>query len=535
MSRGRKAGHEMPEPATPRPTRLGPRALAATGLALALGLLVAHATWCNFISDDAFIVARYARNVLAGHGWVYNVGERVEGYTSFLWVALTVLLGFVGIDLVTAVRVLSIAGASLGIVVLYVCAPHLGIRRHSLLACLAPLFFACNDIVACWALGGLETCGYAGLIVLALYLAERAATSDRTLPLLLAGIVGGLTGLVRPEGAAVPAILAVALLVRRPRGIGRLLVAFVVPAAAIIGVHLLWRHSYYGDWLPNTYYAKVDHTAAVVARGWRYVLNFVRDTGGLFVWGVPFALAWLPRAGAFARTASVLGLVLTLGVILVGGDGLPMYRFMVPIVPLWALLVAKLIADLSEALYTPRVTAGARAAITSLVVIAVALSVVRVPADSSQYVNYRVQKDVEVPRWRAAGQWLAQHASTDASIACVPIGAIGYYSNLRLYDMLGLTDRHIAHKPVELGHGWAGHEKTDGPYILAQQPTYLLLGNIAVRDQRTPPDSPDFCRPPNTAIRAREQDIFVPRLRQQYRPRIVPLADGLYFHFFELR
>ena len=40
------------------------------------------------MSDDGFIGFRYVQNALAGHGFVYNPGERVEGYTNFLWVAL---------------------------------------------------------------------------------------------------------------------------------------------------------------------------------------------------------------------------------------------------------------------------------------------------------------------------------------------------------------------------------------------------------------------------------------------------------------
>src|SRR5262245_10792520 len=42
------------------------------------------------VVDDAFIYFRYAENFANGRGLVWNVGERVDGATSFLW---TVLLG----------------------------------------------------------------------------------------------------------------------------------------------------------------------------------------------------------------------------------------------------------------------------------------------------------------------------------------------------------------------------------------------------------------------------------------------------------
>src|SRR5262245_21524173 len=41
-----------------------------------------------WVSEDAFITFRYVANVLAGHGPVFNVGERVQGYTHPLWFIL---------------------------------------------------------------------------------------------------------------------------------------------------------------------------------------------------------------------------------------------------------------------------------------------------------------------------------------------------------------------------------------------------------------------------------------------------------------
>ena len=40
------------------------------------------------VADDAYISFQYAKNWISGHGLVFNPGERVEGYTNFLWVAL---------------------------------------------------------------------------------------------------------------------------------------------------------------------------------------------------------------------------------------------------------------------------------------------------------------------------------------------------------------------------------------------------------------------------------------------------------------
>ena len=86
--------------------------LRVLGLAVALALLLLHAFRYDFVADDAFITARYVRNLLAGEGLVYNPGERVEGFTSPLWAASLALLGALGVDLAHAMRGLSLESRS---------------------------------------------------------------------------------------------------------------------------------------------------------------------------------------------------------------------------------------------------------------------------------------------------------------------------------------------------------------------------------------------------------------------------------------
>mgnify|MGYP004280342605 CR=1 FL=1 len=64
------------------------------GILLLLPLFVLLGWWqwhyVGYVKDDTFISMRYARNLAMGHGLVFNYGERLEGYTNFLWVMLTV-------------------------------------------------------------------------------------------------------------------------------------------------------------------------------------------------------------------------------------------------------------------------------------------------------------------------------------------------------------------------------------------------------------------------------------------------------------
>ena len=92
--------------------RYGRRGVLWVALAL-LGLCLAgHALHYDYVVDDAFISFRYAQNFLQGHGLVYNPGERVEGYTNFLWVLLVALGMVAGADPAPPARFLTIASWS---------------------------------------------------------------------------------------------------------------------------------------------------------------------------------------------------------------------------------------------------------------------------------------------------------------------------------------------------------------------------------------------------------------------------------------
>src|SRR5215813_6739804 len=88
-------------------------------VALAAAVLVAHSLVWNFVTDDAFISFVYSRN-LARHGQlVFNLGERVEGYTNFLWTVILAAFLKVGLAPEIVSRVL---GTACGVVTLVVCA-----------------------------------------------------------------------------------------------------------------------------------------------------------------------------------------------------------------------------------------------------------------------------------------------------------------------------------------------------------------------------------------------------------------------------
>jgi hypothetical protein len=86
---------------------------------------------------------------------------------------------------------------------------------------------------------------------------------------------------------------------------------------------------------------------------------------------------------------------------------------------------------------------------------------------------------VSTPEFVMIGRSLRDIAQPGDSIALVPIGAIGFYSGMTVYDMVGLVDPTIAHEPFSqeyIKSSWRpGHDKGDGLYILQLMPTYILI------------------------------------------------------------
>ena len=71
----------------------------------------------RWVCDDIFITFRYIDNWFDGFGLVYNAGERVEGYTHFLWLVVLAAARAAGFNVVGASMWIGIA-AYVGTIIL---------------------------------------------------------------------------------------------------------------------------------------------------------------------------------------------------------------------------------------------------------------------------------------------------------------------------------------------------------------------------------------------------------------------------------
>ena len=238
-----------------------------------------------FLTDDAFISFRYTRNLLEGHGLVFNPGEYVEGYTNFLWILeLAAIWGIFGVRPEHAAPWLSVAytvGTVAAMLWWVVRLPSL--RNRGLVGWMALGLLCSSATFAVWTSGGgLETRQFtffitASVVCLCLY-------HDRRWGLLAASLSLAAAELTRPEGLLLAACcfgwFAVQRLVRERKisaPLIRDMILLVAPFAALVAAHYLFRYAYYGEWLPNTYYAK--HVRPWYESGFRYLWAAALETG----------------------------------------------------------------------------------------------------------------------------------------------------------------------------------------------------------------------------------------------------------------
>ena len=305
-----------------------PRLYFAIAILPWLALLgwLASVSW--FLTDDAFISFRYARNLLEGHGLVFNVGERVEGYSNFLWVLeLAAIWGAFGIRPEHAAPWLSVAYTVGTIAVMLWWALRTpGLAYRGLTAWMAVGLVCSSATFAVWTSGGgLETRQFTFFIVLAVVC--LALHRRNRWGLLSASLSLAAAALTRPEGPLIAAICIGWYAVQSMADAGRLrpdwrrLAYLIAPCAIIIIAHFLFRYGYYGEWLPNTYYAK--YVRPWYEMGFRYLWAAALETGLYLL----LALAWVAlrqrwrerRDGTYALV--LLLIVVHMGYVMrLGGD-----------------------------------------------------------------------------------------------------------------------------------------------------------------------------------------------------------------------
>ena len=308
--------------------------------------------------DDAYITFRYARNLLHGHGPVFNIGERVEGFTSPLHLLLSALLMVVlpGIDILFKAK---IVGALFALLSLYLVNKFLreaGQKQSTII--IVQLIMASNVNFAITAVNGLETTLFgAMLLIFAIQLRRELIGNGR----IWSGIILFICLLTRPETLILAPLvfgfrylLAARFDSEQRHRLMRMALQFAIPSTIFFVV----RYSYYGSLLPNTYYAKSLPMTQGILWGIRYLAhplsqNAYNETG-LFsskhklafelamacFWSLAAIGAWNIRKQLEGRIALLAASASIIFILRCGGDWMTGWRFMIAALPFIAYMQA---------------------------------------------------------------------------------------------------------------------------------------------------------------------------------------------------
>ncbi len=429
------------------------------------------------IVDDAWITYAYARNLAHGQGIAFNPGERVEGCTAFLHMALLAPFSWLTarLDLVAvALNIVAWAGvvALLWSFIRKFSGPRVGVLGLFLTA-----FALLGLSGAAWTFSGMEMplVALAWLAAVAVHLRER---EKNTVPWASA-LLTVAAGLLRPDGILVAPTLAISTWwADRGKRDWKNAGIYCALVIGLFGGYWLWRWSYFGYFLPNTFYAKVTTVSlSLTLSGVRYV---VRWLFGMVVpcFGLLAFIAARREAPAPRWVKLMLALVATsLGYcLLVGGDFFSFHRFLLPsyapmLLATWWCGVAwrRKRRRRATAPERPRPVKIAIAA-ALFIVCQFVYFIGRVPPQGLVH-EFIVQNTQD---WQRIAAMLPADTPPDAVIATVPIGALGYFSHRYILDLVGLTDVHIAHAPAPTGVGITGHEKYDIDYVMQRAPQLIL-------------------------------------------------------------
>ncbi len=484
--------------------------LVIFGFLLLTAIYYKLTTEASFIQDDAFTSLRYVENFVNGKGLVFNEGERVEGYTNFLWVMI--LSAFKLFDLTFHINLelpkfAQLLSTIIGIPVLFVVyiiskkvlqqkvnekmAVALSLTASAMLLFTTPFIY--------WSVSGMETSLFILFTLLSFY---YFIDFDNSKCRLLFTIISVLNSFLRPEGLFFFLLLISFrsfknfLTLDKTSQIKRIKLSFdkaIFNTLLIYSIpyiaYLIFRLTYFGYPFPNTFYAKTEFNIEFIIRGWNYYLAFLETY-------LLYGLLYLPTLIQLVRLKTNLTenmliafcLIYTLMIIFIGGDVLPIYRFFLTVMPLLFILFINSTVELIDELFKNKMQLVFKVFLIALLIGYSVFNYLRNTPEMMEKRSYEmglVSKmkiyAVHLKNVHNLNRYKKIRNEKEFSVAMSTIGAFSYYSGARVIDLVGLTDEYTAHNPKEvegideeLPVLWKErHYNSD--YVLGEKPDYVIF------------------------------------------------------------
>ncbi|HPQ40707.1 MAG TPA: hypothetical protein PLV45_10070 [bacterium] len=476
----------------------------------------------GYSTDDAYISYRYAQNLADGNGLVFNPQQApVEGYTNFLWTVILSGAAAVLLPLPETASFLSGVFAVALLLLMVLWAHRQREFRKDYLPAIPVMILAASPSLALWSTAGMETVFFTFLLVLGtvfLTIEERQEWIG-----IMSGLTFALAALTRPEGLLLGGlIIAVSFL--ESSEWGTRFIAFIIRMIVFLlppVLHILWRRSYYGQWLPNTFYAKTTSGSELIQHGLGYLGSFAVQGGLILFILIALGLLVRPRIDGL-WTILVTTIVYSAYVVWIGGDWMPAHRMFLPILPFLAMGAGAFIIKSMDV--SPRFAAT----FASCVVIYMLVAGITAQAPfmaHSLFAQKVLGDEPPVDVLKELGLHLREVSTADETVAVIPAGKVPYFSGLRAIDMRGLCDAHIAHQPVavEQNHQIVGHLKRDPEYVLSKKPDFIVLTGARLKKDAI---KPGMLTPENAPVMDKWTITQMPEFKRNYKEVVVPLPRG---------
>jgi arabinofuranosyltransferase len=424
--------------------------------------------------DDAMISMRYGWNLAHGKGLVWNVGQRVEGYTNLL-MTLMMSLATLIFEKRYAVLVIQLTGIFFMLGTVFFTLKIFETLNHKkkdvagyLLFAMILLYYPLNF----WSLMGMETGLLAFLLSAGVLCSILYSEKLEAKYLWLMSLCFGLAHLTRNESLLF-ALLAFLYLISTLK-LGSNYVYHFLIAGGLYGLfvvgQLAFRYSYYGEWVPNTYTLKLVGMALDerLRNGWGFIQPFLRETGFVIAVAVAGLILRFSRQKAYLFG---LFLISVLYQIYVGGDSWNYWRIMAPTMPF--LFVIFVFACLEIANRIP-----VKPALTGKVLL-IALSCAGLYLTDSRFVREFLLLDLPYQNNYARAHVdialaINELTDKDATIGVFWAGTLPYYVDRVGIDFLGKSDKYIANLPPDTSGQSAGFEMDSMPGHNKHDLTYSI-------------------------------------------------------------
>lgn len=463
------------------------RAIAIATIVVGLFLLAANLrTIGPFTADDSFISYRYARNLAAGDGLTFNVGEHpVESYSNFLWILICTAVARLGEDIPSVAPLIGVLAMFAGLGVLWL----LTLRQQAdtSLKSISILIYATTGPLALYAISGLETALFALLLLASLYFSSAVLRNNRTVPHLLLSAVGIGVALCRPEGVVCYPFILFFLLILCVREKGPTALKGFVTGALLFGVAMAiyhaWRINYFDSVLPTPFLSKAGRGKSLPT-AWRtnFEIYFERrgkgPPFGYYYLGLGLAgwvgLALSPKDNPLRRIEALSLLLATMysTVYINFVDWYPGLRYNSAIFPLLLLPVVHIFeAVLPTATHPP--ASSRRRVVQTLGLLGLILvwnlgyrAILRVDSLGMELSRSR---GIE-----ALAKWIGDVVPEDVAIALADVGTIPYRVGNPVIDIHpeALTDLHIARNGFSI------------EYFMARRPSIAIFTARGFPEQR---------------------------------------------------